>query len=85
MSQQITLTVDNEIKAVGDAMKGLVADVKAGKSILTDFQDVFGVMMGALADLGNAAVDVKKVDNQAYLLKCLGDALEVAPVVAPQA
>lgn len=74
--QPVQLQVDDEVKAVGDAIAGLVADIKAGKSVIVDAEDAFNALVGAVAGLKNIVVDIKKVDNQAYLAYALAKALE---------
>lgn len=76
MAKQVILNVDDEFVALGDAVKGLIADIKAGKTVLQDAQDAFSTLVAAIGSMGNVAADFKKVDNQAYVLKSLGDALE---------
>lgn len=77
--QQQVLNVDDEIKALGDAFKGLIMDIKAGKSVISDLSDAILVVVPAVQSVVNAPVDLKKVDNQAYLLWCLANALEPQP------
>lgn len=74
--QPVQLQVDDEIKAIGDAIGGLITDIKAGKGVLQDAEDAFNALVGAVASLKNIAVDIKKVDNQAYLVYALAKALE---------
>ncbi len=77
--QAVSLNVDDEVKALGDALAIIVADVKAGKSLIQDFTDAFGALLGAIGSIQNLPVDIKKVDNQAYLIFALAKVLEPAP------
>lgn len=65
--QTVTLAVDDEVKALGDAIGVLIADIKAGKTIMQDFTDTFALLIGAVGSMQSLPVDIKKVDNQAYL------------------
>jgi hypothetical protein len=76
MSQQVILNVDDEVKVLGDVIGGLIADVQAGKTVLQDFENAIGKLVVSVSEFSNLGADLKKVDNQAYLLKCLADALE---------
>lgn len=76
MSQQVILNVDDEVKVLGDVVAMLISDVKAGKTVLQDFEDAIGQLVVSVSAFANINVDLKKVDNQAYLLKSLADSLE---------
>jgi hypothetical protein len=76
MAQQVVLNVDDEVKVLGDVIGGLIADVKAGKTVLQDFEDAIAQLVVSVSAFSNLGADIKKVDNQAYLLKSLADALE---------
>ncbi len=78
--QLVELNVDDEVKALGDALKVLVSDIKDKKSIAQIAADALPGLLAGVAGFAALGGDLKKVDNQAYLLKCLGDALEAAPV-----
>ena len=78
------LKVDAEFAALGDALASVLSDIKAKKSIGEDFSDALAILLPALSGLASFLGDVKKVDNQVYLIKCLADALEgSAPAPAP--
>lgn len=79
----LTLNPDPEYKAIGDAIAGLISDIKAGKSALIDAEDAFQALVGSVASLANVAADAKKVDNQVYLLKAILESFE--PAVVPAA
>lgn len=83
--KQVTLNVDDEFVALGDAVKGLIADIKDGKTALQDATDAFQTLVGAVTSFSNVAVDSKKVDNQVYLGKSILDAVEAVPAVPAQA
>jgi len=72
---QVQLNVDDEIKALADALAIAIVDVKAKKPIAQDLTDVAAKLIPALASLQNVQVDIKKGDNQAYVVKALSDAL----------
>lgn len=80
--QEVVLKVDDEYVAVGQSLKNLIADIKAKKSVMQDVQDFASPLIGAIGSLAAAGVDIKKVDNEVYLLKCIADAAE-APAPAP--
>lgn len=81
--QAFQLNVDDEVIAIGNAIVGLVNDIKAGKAALVDAEDAFAALVGAVGSLQNLPADIKKIDNQVYLAKVLAGILE--PVVAAPA
>lgn len=81
--QVFQLNVDDEVIAIGNAIVGLVNDIKAGKAALVDAEDAFAALVGAVGSLQNIPADIKKIDNQVYLAKVLAGILE--PVAAPAA
>lgn len=81
--QQVQLQVADEVKAVADAMALLITDIKAKKSATQILTDTLPGIMTAVEGLGAMSADLKKVDDQVYLIKSLLGALEPAPVVAP--
>lgn len=80
--QQVTLNVSDEYKALGDALNGLISDIKAKKTAVQDLQDLLAPLLGAVAGLQNLGADVKLVDNQVYLIRSIASALEPAPAPA---
>lgn len=74
--QQVILNVDSEFKAAGDLIYTLIKDIKAGKNVAEIAADVLPTLMIAVSGYSAFAADVKKVDNQVYLVKALADALE---------
>lgn len=78
--QNVTLSVSDEVMALGTALGGLITDIKGGKSALQDVEDAFANLVGALGALEKIATDIKSQDNQAYLVRCL--LLAVEPVAA---
>lgn len=82
--QQVLLLVDDEYMAVGQSLKNLITDIKLKKSVMQDVQDFASPLIGAIGSLASAGADIKKVDNEIYLLKCIAEAAE-APVPAPAA
>lgn len=77
--QQVQLNVDDEMKAAGDALSLLIIDIKAGKAIAAIAGDVLPGLIAAIGGYANMGADIKKVDNQVYILRCLAGALEPAP------
>jgi hypothetical protein len=74
--QLVQLSVDDEIKSLGDSLKMLISDLVAKKPIAQVTGDVLPGLVAAISGYQAMGVDIKKVDNQAYLVKCLADALE---------
>lgn len=73
---QIELLVDDEFKAAGDLLALLVKDLKAGKGVAELTADVLPQLIAVIGAYSKLAEDVKKVDNQVYLLKSLMASLE---------
>ena len=78
--QQVELQVADEIKALGDAISGIIVDIKAKKSIAQIASDALPGLLQAVGGMQSLGADVKLVDNQVYLVRCLAQALEPAPV-----
>lgn len=76
--QQVTIMVDDEFKAAGDAIGALITDIKAGKSVEQISADVLPSLLPAISSYANFASDVKKPWNQAYLVEKIAEALEKA-------
>lgn len=74
--QPVQLNVDDEVKALGDSLKVLVSDIKAKKSIAVIAADALPGLFAAVGGFQAMGADVKKVDNQVYLAKCIAEALE---------
>lgn len=82
--QAVTLNVDDEIKALADAVGTLFADIKAGKTLAQDLTDALGGVVAGVTGLANIVGDIKKVDNQTYLLHAILTQLEpVVPATTP--
>lgn len=79
--QQIQLLVDDEVKALGDALRILLVDLKAKKAAGVILSDAVAPLIAAVGGISNFGADIKKGDNQVYLVKAIVDALE--PVVVP--
>lgn len=73
---QVQLQVDDEVKAAGDALKQLIVDIKAKKSVAQIAADVLPNLLAAAGGFQNLGADLKKADNEAYLAKCLSEALQ---------
>lgn len=76
--QSVPLSVDDEVKSLGDALSMLVSDIKAKKGTAAIIGDALPLLMSAVAGYAAIGADIKKLDNQVYLLKCLAGALEPA-------
>lgn len=76
--QSVSLSVDDEFKAMGDALAGLIADIKGGKTVIQDLTDAVQSLIPAVSAIGSMSVDVKKPDNQAYIAYALMKVLEPA-------
>jgi hypothetical protein len=74
--KQVQLNVDDEFAAAGDAVKSLISDIKAKKSITEIAANALPNLIAAVGGYSSMAADVKKVDNQVYLIKSIADALE---------
>lgn len=77
--QQVQLQVDDEMKAAGDALGLLIADIKAGKTVAQIAADVLPGLVSAVGGYASMATDIKKPDNQLYLLRGILAAVEPAP------
>lgn len=73
--QSVQLQVDDEIKAMGDALKSLIVDIKAKKSVAVIAADALPNLIAAAAGFANFTADIKKPDDEAYLAKCIAEAL----------
>ncbi len=74
--QSVQLQVDDGVKAVGDALAMLISDLKAKKSTAQIVSDALPLLAQAIGGLGTLGADLKKVDNQAYILRAIGIVLE---------
>lgn len=74
--QTVQLSVDDEVKAAGDALKVLIIDIKAKKPIAQIAADALPGLLAAAGGFQNLGADIKKPDNEAYLAKCLSEALQ---------
>lgn len=72
------IQVADEVAAIGDAVKALVLDIKAKKEVAVIVADVLPKLMTAVSAFQALGADLKKVDNQVYLVKCLAEAFEPA-------
>lgn len=74
--QQVTLQVADEVKALGDALAALAADIKAQKATAQIVSDILPGFLIAAGSYQNLAADMKTVDDQAYVAYALAKALE---------
>lgn len=77
--QSVTLNVDDEMKAAGDAIAMIIADVKAGKGAAAIATDALPLLISAVSGYSNMGKDILKVDNQVYLVRAIAMGLEPAP------
>lgn len=77
--QSVQMNVDDEFFAAGDAIGILIADISAKKDVATITADALPKVVQAIAGYANFAADIKKVDNQLYLLRSILNAVEPAP------
>ncbi len=73
---QVQLNVDNEVKAVADALGLLIADLKAKKSINMIIADVLPGVISAISSYQTVGAEMNSVDNQVYVAKVIAQALE---------
>lgn len=71
MPQAETLNVSPEVVALGSAIGAIVADIKAGKTVIQDAEDAFTNLVGAVQSFDNIGTDIKAPDNIAYLVKSI--------------
>ncbi len=74
--QPVQLSVDDEVKGLGDSLKALIVDIKAKKSAMQITTDVLPGVIAGVTGISTLGADLKKVDNQVYLAKCIAEALE---------
>lgn len=77
--QSVTLNVDDEMKAAGDAIAMIIADVKSGKGAAAIATDALPLLISAVSGYSNMGKDILKVDNQVYLVRAIAMGLEPAP------
>lgn len=86
MKVQVSLSVDSEVKAVGDSIEKLCNDIKAKKSVGEDVADLTSSLLPAIGDISKLPDDLKaSADNRKYLAMALEGAVEVflMPAAAP--
>jgi len=76
MSQVVSLTVADEIKALGDALAKLAIDIKAGTPASQVLADVLPMLLPALSGLSSIGADIQLSANQIYLVYSIASALE---------
>ena len=74
--QEVQLMVADEVKALGDSLGMLIADIKAGKGLAAIVADVLPGLLSAVGGYADVPADMKSVDNQIYLARILAMALE---------
>lgn len=72
----VELQVDDEFAAAGDAISSIIADIKAKKSVAEIAADALPQLIAAVGGYSKFADDIKKVDNQLYLVKAIAGPLE---------
>lgn len=73
--QTVPLNVDDEVKALGDALAAEIADVKAQKGAAAYLADATPALLSLAGNYAKLPADVKKADDLAYFVKCLATAL----------
>lgn len=81
----VEMKVDDEFVAAGDAIGGLIGDISAKKSWTEVTANALPRLMSAVSGYAAFATDIKKVDNQMYLLRQILLAVEPAPEATPAA
>ena len=69
--QTVSLQVADEIKALGDALQVLIADIIAKKSVTAIAADALPNLMGAVSGYQNMVADIQLADDEAYLVRSL--------------
>lgn len=69
-------TAAPEIIAIGSALSDVIGAIKAKKSALEDAQAALPGLISAMAGISNVGADLKKPENQVYLLWAIVQALE---------
>jgi hypothetical protein len=70
---------DPEIVAVGSAISDVITALKSHQNALQAGEAALPDLLAASTSLQNAAVDIKKPANQAYLAWAIAQALEPKP------
>lgn len=74
--QTKNLQVADEVAALGDGLKALIVDIKAKKGATAIASDVLTDLVSAVSGYQNIGADLKTVDDQVYLVKCIAEAFE---------
>lgn len=80
--KSVTLQVDDEIAALGDAVIQEVADIKAAKGVAVYAADLIPLAVSLSANYSKLGADVKNPDDLAYLVKCIATAFIPQPAPA---
>jgi hypothetical protein len=81
----VPLSVSPEFVAAGSAIGSIIADVVAKKTAAVVAGDALPNLIAAVGEYSAFATDIKLVDNQVYLLRCILLAVEPAAPAAPAA
>lgn len=80
--KSVTLSVDDEVAALGDLVAQEVADIKAAKGIAVELTDAIPAVLQLATNYQKLGADVKNPDDLAYLVRCLAAAFIPQPVPA---
>ncbi len=69
--QAVQLNVADEVKALGDALQALIADLKAKKSIAQIGADILPALLSGIGGVANIGADLNLADNDAYLARAI--------------
>lgn len=76
MASPITLSCSSEFIAAGNAIGALIGDLVAKKTVAQISGDVLPQALAAVGGSTNISTDIKAIDNQIYLLRCILLAVE---------
>lgn len=69
--QPVQLQVADEMKAAGDAIQALIADIVAKKSVAQIATDVLPLLVSAVGGYASIGADIQLADNEAYLVRAI--------------
>lgn len=74
--QTVTQQVNDEVKALGDALAALASGIKTKQPVMDIVSKVLPLLLPAAAGFQSLGTDLQAVDNQIYLVYALAKALE---------
>lgn len=72
--KSVTLSVHDEVAALGDLVTKEAADIKAKAGIAVELTDAIPAVISLAANYKNLGDDLKSPDDIAYLVKCVAAA-----------